>query len=349
KINVFQEPLFEKEDQELQALLRNLMESFESYSKLNRRIPVEVVVSLTNETDPYKVADIIAGNLLIKLSQKQEILDTRDIKKRLYELDRIIHQENELLNIEKKIEDRVRKQIEKTQKEYYLSEQMKAIQKELNKEDDFSSEMVQLDKKIKDARMPKETEKTAFQELLRLKKMMPFSPEATVSRTYIDWLLSLPWHKKTEDILDIKRAEKILEDEHYGLKKAKERILEYIAVFKLNSKLKGPILCFVGPPGTGKTSFARSIANALGRTFVRISLGGVRDEAEIRGHRRTYVGALPGRIIQQMKKAGTKNPVYLMDEIDKLGVDFRGDPSSALLEVLDPEQNHAFSDHYLEV
>ncbi|RLD17251.1 MAG: endopeptidase La [Caldiserica bacterium] len=349
EIQFFYEEEYFKIDNELRALMRNLTANFEKYLKLSRKALFDISGMLMNEENPYKVCYIIAGNMNIKLEQKQKILEIEDIKKKLYELDKILHQEIELLDIEKRIEERVRKQIEKTQREYYLSEQMKAIQKELNKGDDFVSEVQELEEKIKKCGMPEEARKQAIKELSRLKKMMPFSPEATVVRTYIDWLVSLPWNIKTKDNLDIKRAEKILEEDHYGLKKAKERVLEYLAVCKLNNKLKGPILCFVGPPGTGKTSFAKSIARALGRKFVRISLGGIRDEAEIRGHRRTYVGALPGRIIQSIRRAGTKNPVFLMDEIDKMGVDFRGDPASALLEVLDPEQNHSFSDHYLEV
>jgi len=349
ELSYFLEDEFEILDNEIKALTHNIISNFEKYIKLSKKASIELISGIMNEENPSKVVDIVAGSLQIKIEQKQKILETRDLKSRLFEIDKILHQEIELLSIEKKIEERVRRQIEKSQKEYYLAEQMKAIQKELNKGDDFVSEIQELEEKIRKAGMSKEAEVQAKKELSRLKKMMPFSPEATVSRTYINWLISLPWQEKTKDNLDIKRAEKILEEDHYGLKKAKERVIEYLSVCKLNNKLKGPILCFVGPPGTGKTSFARSIARAIGRKFVRISLGGVRDEAEIRGHRRTYVGALPGRIIQSVKKAGTKNPVFLMDEIDKMGVDFRGDPASALLEVLDPEQNNAFSDHYLEV
>jgi len=349
ELSYFLEDEFEILDNEIKALTHNIISNFEKYIKLSKKASIELISGIMNEENPSKVVDIVAGSLQIKIEQKQKILETKDLKTRLFEIDKVLHQEIELLSIEKKIEERVRRQIEKSQKEYYLAEQMKAIQKELNKGDDFVSEIQELEEKIRKAGMSKEAEVQAKKELSRLKKMMPFSPEATVSRTYINWLISLPWQEKTKDNLDIKRAEKILEEDHYGLKKAKERVIEYLSVCKLNNKLKGPILCFVGPPGTGKTSFARSIARAIGRKFVRISLGGVRDEAEIRGHRRTYVGALPGRIIQSVKKAGTKNPVFLMDEIDKMGVDFRGDPASALLEVLDPEQNNAFSDHYLEV
>ena len=253
------------------------------------------------------------------------------------------------LNIERRIQNRVRSQIEKTQKEYYLTEQMKAIQKELKQKDDYAKELDELKVKIKNAKMSKEAEEAATKEMVRLEKMMPFSPEATVIRTYLDWLIDLPWSVSTKDNLDIKRAQQILDEDHFGLEKIKERVLEYLAVLGRVQKIKGPILCFVGPPGVGKTSIAKSVARGLGRNFARISLGGVRDEAEIRGHRRTYIGALPGRIIQSIRKAKSNNPVFILDEIDKLGNDWRGDPSSALLEVLDPEQNYTFSDHFLDV
>ncbi|MFH1714741.1 MAG: endopeptidase La [Elusimicrobiota bacterium] len=334
---------------EIEALMRNVQYLFEEYIKLNRRLPLDLTLNLANIDDPEKLADIIAAHILIKVKDKQLLLAVIDPVERLNKLSSIIASENEILMLEKKIQGRVRGQIEKSQKEYYLTEQMKAIKKELKHKDEYSTEMDELAGAIKAANMTKEAEEAAIKEHERLTKMMPFSPEATVIRTYLDWLITLPWDKKTNDRLDVKTAEKILEEDHYGLQKAKERILEYLAVRKLTKKMKGPILCFVGPPGVGKTSLGRSIARAMGRTFIRISLGGVRDEAEIRGHRRTYIGALPGRIIQSLRKAKFKNPVFLLDEIDKLGMDFRGDPASALLEVLDPEQNSTFADHYLEV
>jgi len=333
----------------LLALMRNVNTLFERYVKLNRRIPIETMMSVSNIESPNRLADVIAAHILIKIQQKQAILEKTDPHKRLLELSKILQGENNLLAIEKKIQGRVRNQIEKSQREFYLSEQMKAIQKELNKGDEYMKELEELRERIKDAKMSKDANRQALKELSRLQKMPSFSPEATVIRTYLDWLIDLPWAIKTKDNLDVARAEKILEEDHYGLEKAKERVLEYLAVCKLTHKIKGPILCFVGPPGTGKTSFARSIARSLGRKFIRISLGGMRDEAEIRGHRRTYVGALPGRIMQSIRRVKTKNPVFLLDEVDKMGQDFRGDPAAALLEVLDPEQNNAFSDHYLEV
>ncbi|MFH1784579.1 MAG: endopeptidase La [bacterium] len=334
---------------DLEALMRNTISHFEQYVKLNRRISFDTVMSLSNITDPHRLVDVICAHLSVKLREKQDILSTVDACERLEKLAVILNSENEILEIEKKIQGRVRQQIEKTQKEYYLNEQLKAIQKELKQKDEYGKEIDEFKKKIKTSGMSKEAEEAAKKELARLEKMMPYSPEATVVRTYLDWMVNLPWKTKTEDKLDLKRAGKILDKEHYGLEKAKERILEYLAVCKLTQKLKGPILCFVGPPGTGKTSLGRSIAHTLGRKFVRISLGGIRDEAEMRGHRRTYIGSLPGRIIQSLRKAKSKNPVFLLDEIDKVGADFRGDPSAALLEILDPEQNNTFSDHYLEV
>lgn len=333
----------------LLALMRNVNTLFERYVKLNRRIPIETMMSVSNIESPNRLADVIAAHILIKIQQKQAILEKPDPHKRLLELSKILQGENNLLAIEKKIQGRVRNQIEKSQREFYLSEQMKAIQKELNKGDEYMKELEELRERIKDAKMFKDANRQALKELSRLQKMPSFSPEATVIRTYLDWLIDLPWAVKTKDNLDVARAEKILKEDHYGLEKAKERVLEYLAVCKLTHKIKGPILCFVGPPGTGKTSFARSIARSLGRKFIRISLGGMRDEAEIRGHRRTYVGALPGRVMQSIRRVKTKNPVFLLDEVDKMGQDFRGDPAAALLEVLDPEQNNAFSDHYLEV
>ncbi len=334
---------------DLEALMRNVISQFEEYVKLNRKISFETVMSLNNINDPHRLVDVICAHLTVKIQDKQEILATFSAYKRLEKLSVILSSENEILAIERKIQGRVREQIEKTQKEYYLTEQLKAIQKELKQKDEYGKEIEELKKKIKAAHMTKETIEAAKKELIRLEKMMPYSPEATVIRTYLDWLISLPWAVKTKDNLELKRAEKILNRDHYGLEKAKERVLEYLAVCKLTRKLKGPILCFVGPPGTGKTSLGRSIARTLGRKFVRLSLGGMRDEAEVRGHRRTYIGSMPGRIIQSLRKAKSKNPVFLLDEIDKIGADFRGDPAAALLEVLDPEQNSTFSDHYLEV
>ena len=334
---------------ELQALMRHCVEVLDEYVKASRKVGAETLASLSQIEDPSRLADTIAANVLTKLLDRQQILETLDPRERLEKLVRLLNAEVEILNLEKKIHSRVRGQIEKTQKEYYLTEQMKAIQKELRQKDDFAKELDELRSKIAAAKMPKEAEQAASKELARLEKMMPFSPEATVSRTYLDWLINLPWAKRTKDVLDLDRARKILDEDHFGLEKAKERVLEYLAVCQLTKSLKGPILCFVGPPGVGKTSLARSIARAMGRQFVRISLGGVRDEAEIRGHRRTYIGSLPGRLIQSMRKAKSKNPVFLLDEIDKMGMDWRGDPAAALLEVLDPEQNHSFVDHYLDV
>ncbi|PKM92610.1 MAG: endopeptidase La, partial [Elusimicrobia bacterium HGW-Elusimicrobia-4] len=333
----------------VEALMRQTIHLFEQYIGLNPRLPFETITALNSIEEPGRLADMIAAHLIIKNAQKQTILETINPSERLEKMIEILNSELEILNIEKKIQSRVRGQIEKSQKEYYLTEQMKAIQKELKQKDESAKEIEELRTKIKDSKMPKDAETVAMKELTRMEKMMPFSPESTVIRTYIDWLVALPWALKTDDNLDLKHAQSILDEDHYGLEKIKERIVEYLAVCKMTKKLKGPILCFVGPPGTGKTSIGKSIARSLGRKFVRISLGGVRDEAEIRGHRRTYIGALPGRILQSLKKAKSKNPVFLMDEIDKLGMDFRGDPASALLEVLDPEQNSTFSDHYLEV
>jgi len=336
-------------NQELEALMRSVITLFEKYVKLNRRIPIETIMSVSNIDDPGRLADIIASHISIKILQEQLILETWDPKKRLIELSKILTTENDILSIEKKIQVRVRDQIEKTQKEYYLHEQIKAIKKELKETDDYQKEVSELREKIRKSKAPPEVLKEAEKEISRLEKMMPFSPEATVIRTYLDWIIRVPWAIRTKDHLDIKRAERILNEDHYGLDKAKQRIVEYLAVCKLTKKLKGPIICFVGPPGTGKTSLGRSIARALGRKFIRMSLGGIRDEAEIRGHRRTYIGALPGRIIQSLSKIKSRNPVFLLDEVDKMGQDFRGDPAAALLEVLDPEQNNTFSDHYLEV
>lgn len=334
---------------EIEALMRCLIDEFESYVKMSKKIPPETVVAVVSLEEPERLADVVASHLNLKLTDKQAVLEAVDIKERLNILCKILAKEKEILELEKKINLRVRKQMEKTQKEYYLREQLKAIQKELGEKDDRVAEGEKLRRKIKEAGLPKEAQEQALKEVERLEKMPPMVAEAAVIRNYLDWLLALPWNKETEDHLDVKKAEKILDEEHYGLKEVKDRILEYLAIRQLSKKMKGPIICFVGPPGVGKTSLGKSIARALNRQFIRVSLGGVRDEAEIRGHRRTYVGALPGRIIQGMKQVGTKNPVFLLDEIDKLSNDFRGDPSSALLEVLDPEQNYMFSDHYIEV
>lgn len=334
---------------EIKALMRNLVYQFEQYVKLSKRIPPETMVSVVNLEEPGRLADIVASHLALRIEDKQSILEAVDIIKRLERLCALVAKELEIVELERKINIRVRKQMEKTQKEYYLREQIKAIQRELGEKDERAAEGEEYREKIAEAKLPKEVEEKALKEVERLEKMPPMAAESAVVRNYIDWILALPWSKGTKDRLDINEAERILEEDHYGLKDPKERILEYLAIRKLAKKMKGPIICFVGPPGVGKTSLGRSIARALERKFVRISLGGVRDEAEIRGHRRTYVGALPGRIIQGMRNAGSKNPVFLLDEIDKMSMDFRGDPSSALLEVLDPEQNNAFSDHYIEV
>ena len=334
---------------EIEALMRRSVSLFEQYVKLNPRLPMEISVAVANINDAGRLADTVASHLLIKILDKQSILEIAAPTERLEKLVQILNAEIEILNIERRIQNRVRSQIEKTQKEYYLTEQMKAIQKELRQKDDYAKELDELRIKIKEAKMTPEALETADKEMVRLEKMMPFSPEATVIRTYLDWLIGLPWSVTTKDTVDLKRAQKILDEDHFGLEKIKERVLEYLAVLTRVQKIKGPILCFVGPPGVGKTSIAKSVARSLGRNFIRISLGGVRDEAEIRGHRRTYIGALPGRIIQSMRKAKSNNPVFILDEIDKMGSDWRGDPSAALLEVLDPEQNYAFNDHYLDV
>jgi ATP-dependent Lon protease len=334
---------------ELEALVRSVHAVFEGYVKLNKRIPPEMLMSVATIDDPARLADTIVAHLSLKLNDKQAILETESPAKRLEKLYELMQGEIEILQVEKKIRTRVKKQMEKTQKEYYLNEQMQAIQKELGERDEFKNEIQELEEKIKNKKMSKEATLRVKKELKKLKMMSPMSAEATVVRNYIDWIISLPWYETTKDKIDITEAEKVLNEDHYGLRKIKERILEYLAVQSLVEKSKGPILCFVGPPGVGKTSLGRSIARATGRRFVRLSLGGVRDEAEIRGHRRTYIGALPGKIIQSLKKAGSSNPVFLLDEVDKMSTDFRGDPSSALLEVLDPEQNYTFNDHYLDL
>ena len=334
---------------ELSALMRSVQGVFETYVKLNKRIPPEMLMSVQTIEEPGRLADTIVAHVNLKIKDKQELLETSSPQRRLERLYELMQAEIEILQVEKKIRTRVKKQMEKSQKEYYLNEQMQAIQKELGDRDEFKNELTDLEQKIKTKRMSKEAKDRCLKELKKLKMMSPMSAEATVVRNYIDWIVALPWEDKTEDRHDISEAERILENEHYGLKKVKERILEYLAVQTLVERLKGPILCLVGPPGVGKTSLARSIANATGRRFVRQSLGGVRDEAEIRGHRRTYIGALPGKVVQSLKKVGSNNPVFLLDEIDKMSMDFRGDPAAALLEVLDPEQNHGFNDHYLDL
>lgn len=337
------------ESREIEILIRSLKSQFEQYVKLNRKIPTEILASVLAIEDGGRLSDTIAAHLSLKLEEKQKILEIIDLSKRLEKLVGIMESEIDLLQVEKKIRGRVKRQMEKTQREYYLNEQMKAIQKELGELEDVPNELEALAKKIEKSGMTAEAKEKCDIELNKLKMMSPMSAEATVSRNYLDWMLALPWKNRSKLRVSLLEAEKILEEEHYGLKEVKERILEYLAVNKRVKKLKGPILCLVGPPGVGKTSLGQSIANATGRKFVRMSLGGVRDEAEIRGHRRTYIGAMPGKIVQKISKTDVCNPFFLLDEIDKMAMDFRGDPASALLEVLDPEQNHSFNDHYLEV
>ncbi len=334
---------------ELEALVRSLKGTFENYVKLNKRIPPEMLMSVNTIEDPSRLADLIVAHLNLKLEDKQDILELQDPSKRLEKLLQLMQGEIEILQVERRIRSRVKKQMERSQKEYYLNEQMQAIQKELGEKDEFKAELLAIEKQIRTKPMSPEGKEKATRELKKLKMMSPMSAEATVVRNYIDWLICLPWSEYTQDRNDIQAAEAILDEDHYGLEEVKERILEYLAVRILTNHSKGQILCFTGPPGVGKTSLAKSIAKSLNKKFVRCSLGGVRDEAEIRGHRRTYVGALPGKIVQSLKKAGSSNPVFLLDEVDKMSMDFRGDPSSALLEVLDPEQNLTFGDHYLEV
>jgi len=334
---------------EVEALTRTVVSQFEQYIKLNRKIPPEVLVSINQIDDPAKLADTVASHLALKIPEKQELLETDMVTQRLEKIFGYMESEIGVLQVEKRIRNRVKRQMEKTQREYYLNEQLKAIQKELGEIDDGRDEASELEERIKKTKLSKEAREKAMAELKKLRTMSPMSAEATVVRNYLDWLLSIPWKKRTKIKHDIKYAEKVLDADHYGLEKVKERILEYLAVQQRINKIKGPILCLVGPPGVGKTSLGKSIAKATGRNFVRMSLGGVRDEAEIRGHRRTYIGSMPGKIIQGMKKAKSSNPLFLLDEIDKLGADWRGDPTSALLEVLDPEQNSTFNDHYLEV
>ncbi|MFD1988991.1 endopeptidase La [Paenibacillus nicotianae] len=342
-------PEEETNDPEVSALMRTVLTQFEHYINLSKKVTPETLAAVSDIEEPGRLADVITSHLLIKIKDKQDILETVDVRARLERLLDILNNEREVLELERKINQRVKKQMEKTQREYYLREQMKAIQKELGEKEGRAGEVEELRQQLSELSVPEKVQEKIEKEIDRLEKMPASSAEGSVIRNYVDWLISLPWSKSTDDDLDLHHAEAILNEDHYGLDKPKERVLEYLAVQKLVKKLKGPILCLVGPPGVGKTSLARSIAKSLGREFVRISLGGVRDEAEIRGHRRTYVGAMPGRIIQGMKTAGSTNPVFLMDEIDKMASDFRGDPSAALLEVLDPEQNNTFSDHFIEV
>ncbi|MEO3430027.1 endopeptidase La [Pelagibius sp. CAU 1746] len=337
------------DDRELDALARTVVSQFEQYIKLNKKIPPEVLVSINQIDDFSKLADTVASHLALKIPEKQELLESGTVSDRLEKVYAFMEGEIGVLQVEKRIRNRVKRQMEKTQREYYLNEQLKAIQKELGEGEDGRDELAELEERIKSTKLTKEASEKALAELKKLRSMSPMSAEATVVRNYLDWILSIPWKKRTKVKRDIKHAQEILDADHYGLEKVKERILEYLAVQQRMKKVKGPILCLVGPPGVGKTSLGKSIAKATGRNFVRMSLGGVRDEAEVRGHRRTYIGSMPGKVIQSMKKAKSSNPLFLLDEIDKLGADWRGDPSSALLEVLDPEQNSNFNDHYLEV
>ncbi len=337
------------EAHEAEALSRAVIEQFENYVKLNKKVPPEAQASIPQITEPGALADNIAQHLAVKIGERQQLLEIFNVVKRLEKVYALMEGEISVLQVEKKIRTRVKRQMEKTQREYYLNEQMKAIQRELGEHDDSRDELIELEKRIKKTKLSKEARTKAESELKKLRNMSPMSAESTVVRNYLDWLLSIPWGKAKTKPIDVVKAEEILEEDHYGLEKVKERILEYLAVQARTGSLKGPILCLVGPPGVGKTSLGRSIAKATGREFVRLSLGGVRDEAEIRGHRRTYIGSMPGKIVQSMKKAKTTNTFFLLDEIDKMGADWRGDPSSALLEVLDPEQNNTFNDHYLEV
>jgi ATP-dependent Lon protease len=334
---------------EVEALMRNVKELVDKSLALGKSFLPDIIVLIENIEEPGRLADLVASNLGLKSDQAQELLEQTDPIDRLKKISEILSREVELLLVQQKIQSDVKGEIDKTQREYFLREQLKAIQKELGEIDEKTEEIMELRKKVEEAKMPEKVEKEAFKQISRLEKMHPDSAEAGTIRTYIDWLVELPWARSTKDNLDLKKAKKVLDEDHYDLEKVKERILEYLGVRKLKEKMKGPILCFVGPPGVGKTSLGKSIARALGREFFRMSLGGMRDEAEIRGHRRTYVGAMPGRIIQGIKNAGTNNPVFMLDEVDKIGMDFRGDPASALLEVLDPEQNNSFADHYLGV
>jgi len=336
------------EQVEAEALARSVINEFENYVKLNKKVSPEVVGVVQQIEDYAKLADTVASHLAVKIPDKQAVLETAIVTERLEKVLALMESEISVLQVEKRIRTRVKRQMEKTQREYYLNEQMKAIQKELGDEEG-KDELAEIEDKIKKTKLSKEAREKAIHELKKLRQMSPMSAEATVVRNYLDWLLAIPWNKKSKVKKDLKAAQEILDNDHFGLEKVKERIVEYLAVQQRANKLTGPILCLVGPPGVGKTSLGKSIAKTTGREFVRVSLGGVRDEAEIRGHRRTYIGSMPGKIIQSMRKAKTSNPLFLLDEVDKMGADFRGDPSSALLEVLDPEQNHTFNDHYLEV
>ncbi len=336
-----------EEGEDVEALARTVTSQFEQYVKLNRKIPPEVLVSVNQIEEPSKLADTVASHLALKIPEKQDLLEISSVLERLERVYSLMEAEIGVMQVERKIRSRVKRQMEKTQREYYLNEQMKAIQKELGETEDGRDELQELEDKIKETKLTKEAREKATAELKKLRNMSPMSAEATVVRNYLDWMLSIPWKKRSRISKDLDRAQTILDEDHYGLDKVKERILEYLAVQHRTNKVKGAILCLVGPPGVGKTSLGKSIGRATGREFVRMSLGGVRDEAEIRGHRRTYIGSMPGKIIQGMKKAKRSNPLYLLDEIDKMGADFRGDPASALLEVLDPEQNNTFNDHYL--
>ena len=343
------EDVDDRDEIKKQALMRSIKESFELYLKLSKKVHLEMMGTIVAIEDPSKLADVVITHINVKLEDKQKIIEIFNISERLEAIYSLLLSEIEILQVEEKIKRRVKKQMEKTQKDYYLNEQMRAIQKEMGEKDDFRNEIAELEKRLKQKKMSEEATKKVRQEIKKLQMMAPMSAEATVVRNYIEWILDMPWSEKTENKYTLKESESILEEDHYGLKKVKERIIEYLAVQSLVEKNKGPILCLVGPPGVGKTSIAKSVARATNRKFVRISLGGVRDEAEIRGHRRTYIGAMPGKIIQSLKKAGSNNPVFCLDEVDKLSSDFRGDPSSALLEVLDPEQNFAFNDNYLDL
>ncbi|MGF1546551.1 MAG: endopeptidase La [Thiotrichales bacterium] len=338
-----------KTDRELEVMMRSVVNLFDQYVKLNKKVPPEILTSLAGIDDPSRLADTVAAHMSLKLEEKQRVLEVEDVHQRLEHMMGLIEGEIDILQVEKRIRGRVKQQMEKSQREYYLNEQMKAIQKELGDLEDAPNEVEELAKKIEQSGMTKEARKKADNELHKLKMMSPMSAEATVVRNYLDWLVNVPWKKRTKARTDLAKAQEVLDQDHYGLEKVKERILEYLAVQQRAKKLKGPILCLVGPPGVGKTSLGQSIARATNRKFTRMSLGGVRDEAEIRGHRRTYIGSLPGKIVQNLSKVGVRNPLFLLDEIDKMAMDFRGDPASALLEVLDPEQNHTFGDHYLEV
>ncbi len=337
------------DDKDVKGLARAVINQFDKYAKLNKKVAPEVTASLSQIKEASKLADTVASHITLEIAEKQEILEISDVVKRLERVFSFMESEMEVLDTEKKIRSRIREQMEKTQKEYYLNEQLKAIHKELGDNGDGKDELAQFEEKIKNTKLTKEAEEKAKAELKKLRSMSPMSAEATVTRNYLDWVLSLPWSKRTKTKNDINFAQQVLEKDHYGLEKVKDRILEYLAVQQRTKKLSGPVLCLVGPPGVGKTSLAKSISSAIGRKFIKISLGGVRDEAEIRGHRRTYIGSMPGKIVQSMKKAQASNPLFLLDEIDKMGTDFRGDPASALLEVLDSEQNKNFNDHYLEV